>query len=81
MPKLPRISGSEAVRALERLGFTKTRQTGSHVILKKPILGDDETQVGEIVCVVPLRRELKVGTLSGVLKQAQVTPEEFIQAL
>ncbi|MFW9257716.1 type II toxin-antitoxin system HicA family toxin [Nostoc sp. CALU 546] len=72
MPKLPRISGSEAIRALERLGFIQTRQTGSHVVLKKPTLE------GEIVCVVPLHRELKVGTLSGVLKQARVTPEEFI---
>ncbi|MEH2090162.1 type II toxin-antitoxin system HicA family toxin [Nostoc sp.] len=75
MPRLPRISGSEAIRALERLGFIQTRQTGSHVVLKKPTLE------GEIVCVVPLHRELKVGTLSGVLKQAKVTPEEFIENL
>ncbi|MCC5663384.1 type II toxin-antitoxin system HicA family toxin [Nostoc sp. CHAB 5784] len=75
MPRLPRISGNEAVRALERLGFIQTRQTGSHVVLKKP------TSEGEIVCVVPLHRELKVGTLSGVLKQAKVPPEEFIENL
>lgn len=81
MPKLPRISGNEAVRVLERLGFYEARQTGSHVVMKKPILDETESQVGEIVCVVPLHRELKVGTLSGVLKQAQVTPEEFIQNL
>ncbi|WP_298904424.1 type II toxin-antitoxin system HicA family toxin [uncultured Nostoc sp.] len=36
MPRLPRISGNEAIRALERLGFIQTRQTGSHVVLKKP---------------------------------------------
>ena len=35
MPKLPRASGEEAIRALERLGFVRTRQRGSHVILKK----------------------------------------------
>ncbi|MEH1889525.1 MAG: type II toxin-antitoxin system HicA family toxin [Nostoc sp.] len=75
MPRLPRISGNEAVGALERLGFIQSRQTGSHVVLKKPTLE------GEIVCVVPLHRELKVGTLSGVLKQAKVTPEEFIENL
>ncbi|MBD2730320.1 type II toxin-antitoxin system HicA family toxin [Nostoc sp. FACHB-892] len=75
MPRLPRISGNETVRALERLGFIQTRQTGSHVVLKKPTLE------GEIVCVVPLHRELKVGTLSGVLKQAKVSPEEFIENL
>lgn len=75
MPKLPRISSREAIRALERLGFGQIRQTGSHVVMKK------ETLDGEIGCVVPVHRELKIGTLSSILKQAQVTPEEFIDRL
>jgi predicted RNA binding protein YcfA (HicA-like mRNA interferase family) len=40
-----------------------------------------ETEEGEIGCVVPLHRELKVGTLSGILKQAQIAIEEFIENL
>jgi predicted RNA binding protein YcfA (HicA-like mRNA interferase family) len=32
MPKLPHISGLAIVKALERLGFEKLRQSGSHVI-------------------------------------------------
>ncbi|GCA76051.1 MAG: type II toxin-antitoxin system HicA family toxin [Microcystis sp. M54BS1] len=75
MPKLPRISSREAVRSLERLGFEQVRQTGSHVVMKK------ETEEGKIGCVVPVHQELKVGTLSGILKQAQVTVEEFIEHL
>ena len=75
MPKLPRISSKEAIRALERLGFEQVRQTGSHVVMKK------ETEDGEIGCVVPVHQELKVGTLSGILKQAQVTVEDFIDSL
>jgi predicted RNA binding protein YcfA (HicA-like mRNA interferase family) len=75
MPKIPRISSKEAVRALERLGFEQVRQTGSHVVMKKV------TAAGERVCVVPLHRELKVGTLSGILKQAQITIEQFIESL
>ncbi|MBE9226442.1 type II toxin-antitoxin system HicA family toxin [Phormidium sp. LEGE 05292] len=75
MPKLPRISSREAIRALERLGFEQVRQTGSHIVMKKA------TQEGTIGCVVPLHQELKVGTLSGILKQAQVTVEEFIENL
>ncbi|MCY7277332.1 MAG: type II toxin-antitoxin system HicA family toxin [Phormidesmis sp. CAN_BIN44] len=75
MPKMPRISSREAIRALERLGFEQVRQTGSHVVMKK------ETEEGEIGCVVPIHRELKVGTLSGILKQVQVTVEEFIESL
>ncbi|NCR27680.1 MAG: type II toxin-antitoxin system HicA family toxin [Microcystis aeruginosa LE13-04] len=75
MPKLPRISSREAIRSLERLGFEEVRQTGSHVVMKK------ETEEGKIGCVVPVYQELKVGTLSGILKQAQVTVEEFIEHL
>jgi predicted RNA binding protein YcfA (HicA-like mRNA interferase family) len=75
MPKIPRISSREAIRALERLGFEQIRQTGSHVVLKKVIEED------EIGCVVPVHRELKVGTLKGILKQDRVTVEEFIDHL
>jgi len=71
MPKLLRISGEETIRRLERLGFQQIRQRGSHVILKKII--DDE----EIGCVVPLHKELAIGTLRGILKQAKVSPSEF----
>jgi hypothetical protein len=31
--------------------------------------------------VIPLHVELKVGTLAGLLRQADVSPEEFIAAL
>lgn len=75
MPKLPRISSREAIQALDRLGFKQVRQTGSHVVMKKT------TKEGEIGCVVPVHRELKIGTLSGILKQAQVTVEDFIENL
>lgn len=69
-PSLPHVSGAEAVRVLERLGFMVVRQKGSHVMLRR----------GPAGCVVPLHRELKTGTLSGVLKQAGVTAEEFLGA-
>ena len=36
---------------------------------------------GSTGCVVPLHAELKVGTLAGVLRQAEISPEEFIKAL
>jgi len=71
MPKLPRVSGSEVVRALERLGFVIARQRGSHIVLRR----------GSSGCVVPNHRELKAGTLSGVLKQAGVSVEDLTNAL
>ena len=69
------VSGQEAIRALERLGFVQVRQKGSHVVLKR------QTPEGEIGCVVPLHRELAIGTLRGIVKQARVTPEELARNL
>jgi len=71
MPKLPRVSGAEVVRALQRLGFAVARQRGSHIVMRR----------GSSGCVVPNHRELKAGTLAGVLKQAGVSTEEFMQQL
>jgi predicted RNA binding protein YcfA (HicA-like mRNA interferase family) len=51
MPKLGKVSGEVAIRTLEKLGYRKVRQRGSHVILKK------QTSEGEIGCVVPLHKE------------------------
>jgi len=65
--KLPRVSGAEIVRTLERLGFAVARRRGSHIVMRRGASG----------CVVPDHREVKVGTLVGLLKQAGVTPDEF----
>jgi len=71
MPKLPVVSGAEAIRALERLGFRVVRQRGSDIVLRR----------GNSGCVVPSHRELKLGTLAGLLKQAGVSTDEFLVAL
>lgn len=47
MPKIPQVSGVQVQRALERLGFLKVRQSGSHVIMKRESRG----------CVVPMHAE------------------------
>jgi predicted RNA binding protein YcfA (HicA-like mRNA interferase family) len=75
MPRLPRVSGAEAIRALERLGFVQVRQRGSHVVLKR--VGPDRVTG----CVVPLHSELAIGTLRGILKQAGIRGEAFIAQL
>ncbi len=56
---------------LERLGFEKLRQSGSHVVMRRGSKG----------CVVPMHSEVKVGILAGVLRQADVSPDEFITTL
>ncbi len=73
MPKLKRTSGKDTIRRLEKLGFKRIRQRGSHVVLKK------QTAEGEIGCVVPLHKELAVGTLRGILRQAKLSVEEFTE--
>ena len=75
MSKLGRLSGEEVIRLLLQMGFSRVRQRGSHVILKK------QTPDGVVGCVVPLHRELAVGTLRGILRQAKVNPEDFLKVL
>lgn len=87
MPKLPRVKAEEVIRALERLGFEQVRQRGSHVIMKRQLnissdLEEVPQEVIEIGCVVPLHRKtLAVGTLKNILRQAEVSVEEFIANL
>jgi predicted RNA binding protein YcfA (HicA-like mRNA interferase family) len=70
--KFPRdISGAEAVRALERLGFSVIRQTGSYVRLAQ----------GDRRVTVPMHRNLVVGTLQSILRQAGVSLDDFQNAL
>jgi predicted RNA binding protein YcfA (HicA-like mRNA interferase family) len=71
MPKLPRVSGAQALKALQKLGFEKVRQSGSHVVARGGSKG----------CVIPMHDELKVGTLAGLLRQADVSHEEFVAVL
>jgi predicted RNA binding protein YcfA (HicA-like mRNA interferase family) len=70
MPELPKISGDEAIRILKKLGFQEVRQKGSHVVLRR----------GGTGCVIPLHKELAVGTLRGALRQAGVSVDDFVAA-
>ncbi|WP_342765626.1 type II toxin-antitoxin system HicA family toxin [Methanolobus chelungpuianus] len=51
-----------------KLGFVVVRQKGSHVLLQR----------GHDTVTVPLHDPLKKGTLNNVLKQANVSLEEFL---
>lgn len=74
MSGIPRgVSGKQAAAALGRLGFSPVRISGDHMILRTrtPRPG------GWSTVAVPLHRELKVGTLAGILRSIRVTPDEF----
>jgi len=70
MPELPRISGAEAIKVFETLGFAMVRKRGSHVILRKQDKG----------CVIPVHKELAIGTLRSAIRQAGLTPNDFVNA-
>ena len=73
MVRLPRLSGHELIKILAQFGFQKIRQKGSHVMLMK------DTRQGKIGCVVSLHDELEKGTLLGILRQAKISREEFLE--
>lgn len=68
-PRLPVVSGQQLVKALERSGWEVARQRGSQVRLHHP----DR----RIFLTVPLHRELKRGTLSGILADAGLNADEL----
>ena len=72
---LPAISGRRLLRALERAGFVKLRQKGSHVSLEK------RTEDGYWRTIVPLHREIRPGTLSDILNQTGLTKEQLVELL
>jgi predicted RNA binding protein YcfA (HicA-like mRNA interferase family) len=76
LPELRKVSGETVVKILcNRFGFEMSGRSGSHVRLSKL------TPDGKVGTVVPMHRELKIGTLKGVLKLAKIDPDEFARYL
>ncbi len=72
MPRLPRLSGREALRVFELFGWEKARQSGSHIILIRE--GHPAT------LSIPDHKEVATGTLRSLIRSAGITIEEFIDA-
>ena len=72
MPALLVLSGREAVRVFEKLGWEVARQRGSHIILVKE---------GEIATFsIPNHKEIAKGRLRSLIHSAGLTVEAFVQA-
>ena len=70
MSKLPRLSGAEVIKILvKEFGFQAVRQKGSHIALRK------------VVTIVPLHKEVKLGTLFSILELAGIDKEEFLRKI
>ena len=61
----------EARHVLEEHGFAKVRQRGSHMIMQRKAGGTTVT------VPVPDHRELRIGTLSSIIRQSQLPRELF----
>ena len=72
MPRLPRLSGREALRVFELFGWEKARQSGSHIILVRE--GHPAT------LSIPDHKEVATGTLRSLIRSASITIEDFIEA-
>lgn len=73
MAQLPVVSGREARRAFERAGWVLARQRGSHMIMKKAGV--------ENALSIPDHDELDRGTLRGLIRDADMTVDEFVALL
>lgn len=71
--KLPVLSGREVVRVFAGFGWQVVRQAGSHIIL---------TKLGEVATLsVPDHKEIARGTLRALIRSANLTVDEFIDAV
>lgn len=75
MSKVPSLSYAEVVRALQRGGWIVVRQRGSHLRLQKHIATET------LKLTVPVHRPIKRSTLSHIIKQAQLSVDEFLDLL
>ena len=73
--KLPPLRVREVVRALERAGFVKWRQKGSHLTMFR------ESDRRALTIAIHFSHTIPKGTLHAILKQAGLSNEEFLQFL
>ncbi|MHB1190592.1 MAG: type II toxin-antitoxin system HicA family toxin, partial [Armatimonadota bacterium] len=64
MGRLRVISGVEACRILSKNGFSEVRRHGSHAVMQKSLAATT------ITIPVPLHSELRVGTLTSIIRQS-----------
>jgi predicted RNA binding protein YcfA (HicA-like mRNA interferase family) len=68
--KLPSISGRDCIKSLQKIGFYKKRQEGSHIILRR------DNPFAQVV--VPNHQELAKGTLRAIIRDSGLSVDEFI---
>ena len=73
MPKLPKISGDDALKVFQKLGWELSRQRGSHMIM---------TKSGSIYSLsIPKKKILAPGLLRDLIRKADISVDDFISLL
>lgn len=73
MAKLPQIEPKKIEKVLKKLGFISRSGKGSHVVFKH----SDGRRT-----VVPVHnRPIRIGTLKAILRQVDLSTEEFLKLL
>ena len=75
MAKLPILSARKLIKALTTIGFEVVSQKGSHIKMKK------KTSIEVFTVIIPNYTEIPVGTLRSILRQAGLSPDDFIKLL
>ena len=73
MAKLPCVSGADAMRAFEKVGYVFSHATGSHHVYIK--------SGAKFHLSIPNHKELKKGTLKSLIRTANLTVNEFVSLL
>ena len=71
MAKLRVLSGREICQILSQHGFKEIRQRGSHIIIQK------KTEDSTITIPVPDHKEIRIGTLSSIIRQSKLERTVF----
>lgn len=72
MPQLPILSGRKIIKVLNKIGYFDIRQSGSHVRL---------THQSRHSITVPDYKSISRGLLRKILRDAELSPEEFLKLL
>jgi len=72
MDKFPILSGREIIKILEKIGYREVRQSGSHVRLTCP---------NRKSITVPNYKLVSKGLLRKILRDAEISKEEFLKLL
>jgi predicted RNA binding protein YcfA (HicA-like mRNA interferase family) len=74
MTKLPRVTGRQAIAALNKAGFAVARVRGSHHFLK-------HSDGRRTVIPVHSGEDIGPGLINKILRDSEITKEEFIALL